>query len=68
MVVHVDEDEHLPEWMQSKVIHKGLNKQKRKRKEPAYTTIEENVNTALCSSKLSKVAATITQVKDFRSY
>lgn len=56
-----DEDEHLPEWKQSKAIHTGLNEQKRKIIEAAYITMEENVNTALGSFKLSRFVATIMQ-------
>lgn len=56
-----DEDEHLSKRKQSKVIHTGLNKQKRKIIEAAYITMEENVNTALGSFKLSRFVATMMQ-------
>lgn len=62
-----DEDEHLSKRKQSKAIHTGLNEQKRKIIEAAYITMEENVNTALGSFKLFKVAATIMREVSGRS-
>lgn len=49
---HTDEEGHLPDLKQAKVIHEGLHKHKRK----ILEATKENVNTASGRFKLFKVA------------
>ena len=56
-VMHVDTDNHLPDWRRAETLHRGLNKRKRRALEAAYITTEANINISQGYFKLSKSAA-----------
>lgn len=62
MVMHFHETGQMPNWMESEIIHGGVNKQKRKVKEAAYLATEEKVNTVSGSFKLPKFAVIFIRV------
>ena len=56
LVVHIDSEGHLPNWGEAKILHKGLNKMKRRTVEAAYIATENIVNHREGFVNLGKVA------------
>ena len=56
LVVHIDEEGHLPQWQEAVVVHKGLQKKTRKIIEAAYITTEKVTNHRDGFIKLSRAA------------
>lgn len=60
LVVHIDQEAHLPRWDGTQIIRKGLNKSMRKTMEAAYIHMENSLNSRVGFVTWANVAAQVT--------
>ena len=59
LVQHIDTDNHLPEWKNARVIHRGINKSIRKALESMHIELESSTNSRSGFITWSRSAAAI---------
>ena len=59
LVQHIDMDNHLPDWKNANIIHKGINKSIRKALESIYIEMEPSTNSRSGFVTWSKSAAIV---------
>ena len=59
LVVHVDTDQHLPNWSQASIIKQGMSLRERKITEAAYIKCTNNINLHPGSHELTKITANL---------